>query len=87
LLLQTDGLLTGELRKEFKILLENHVKYKQLGRLSKLEGSIALHSNVDVGWIQLAQDRGGSCECGNEDWDFMKSWGCFYQLRICRICK
>jgi hypothetical protein len=78
LLLQTDGLLTRELRSEFKISLENHAKYKQLGRLSKLEDSIALHPNEDVGSIQLAQDRGGSCECDNECRDSMKSWGCVW---------
>ena len=80
-MLQTDGLLTRELIGEFKISLENHAKYKQLGRLSKLEDSIALHPNEDVDWIKLAQDRDGSCECDNEDWDFMTSWGCVYRVR------
>jgi len=83
--LQTDGLLTRELRSEFKISLENYAKYKQLGRRSKLEGSVALHPNEDVDWIKLAQDRGGSCESDNGDWDSMKSWGCVYQLRKCRV--
>lgn len=77
-----------ELRNEFKISSENHAKYKQLGRLSKLEGSIAPHPNEDVDWIQLAQDTGGSSECENEDWDSIKkSLECFYQLRKSRIFK
>jgi hypothetical protein len=77
LLPQTDGQLTRELRSEFKFSLEKHAKNKQLGRFSKLERSIELHSNEDVDWIQLARDGGGSCECDNVDSDSLRIWGKF----------